>query len=644
MYTACFHDYNKSMSLPDIDRKIAVIFATDLVGYSKHMEKDENATLLGLRECNKIIEPLIKKQKGRIFNTGGDSVFAEFPSAVAAVDTAVEFQKQIKARNDKDTTEVKLEYRIGVNMGDVVKEGDNLLGDGVNIAARLEALAQPGGITISKNVYDLVANKTKYEFNDLGIQKVKQNQFHAYDLLLDPSHKRNLNTQSSNTKIIAMIGGAIAAVFIGLFFSGVLDTNKRLDTSKIIVLPFKSLNSTQNEQLLALGISQDLGSKLTKSSKSLNILNINKRPSDLKDLSSTTQASYILDGNVRKIDNILRVKVDLIDGENISNIWSETYDKELTGKNIFILQDTIIKEIVNQLVGAGAILLKDINKKIETVSTDDLSIYECVNLARKASTDRKYRPKAIECLKNSIKKDPNYAPSWIWLAERTRNLYADNPMGQNDHLLKDADTYIKKGLLLDPLSPKGLSVKTMIEFHKKNWEEMFNIADRAFELNIGDPSVLSNLAVNVAFGGSCTLDDVTKINETPKPNTNKQCKFHKGCWDMGIKAHELDIGNFAAMDNYVLAVCYNIVRDGENALKMISPMPHNGNFFFEIHSGVASHFSNKFDLAKNHFENVKKSIKGNKLSSIYNIFKKYNNEHLSYPVYEEVLLEYGFEK
>jgi len=211
------------MSNEEINRKIAVIFATDLVGYSKHMEKDENATLLGLRECNKIIEPIIKKQKGRIFNTGGDSVFAEFPSAVAAVDTAVEFQKLIKARNDKDTTDVKLEYRIGVNMGDVVKEGDNLLGDGVNIAARLEALAQPGGITISKNVYDLVANKTKYEFNDLGIQKVKQNQFHAYDLLLDPSQKRKLKTQSSNTKLIAMIGGAIAAVFIGLFFSGVFD-------------------------------------------------------------------------------------------------------------------------------------------------------------------------------------------------------------------------------------------------------------------------------------------------------------------------------------------------------------------------------------------------------------------------------------
>ena len=239
------------MSNEDIDRKIAVIFATDVVGYSKHMEKDEDATLASLNACNKIIEPIIKKQKGRIFNTGGDSVFAEFPSAVAAINVAVEFQKQIKVRNDKDTTEVKLEYRIGINMGDVVKQGDkNLMGDGVNIAARLEALAQPGGITISKNVYDLVANKTKYEFNDLGIQNVKENQFHAYDLLLNPSQKRKLKTQSSNTKLIGMIGGAIAAVFIGLFFSGVLDKEKKivqdsavssLSIPTILVYPFEDL-------------------------------------------------------------------------------------------------------------------------------------------------------------------------------------------------------------------------------------------------------------------------------------------------------------------------------------------------------------------------------------------------------------------
>ena len=112
---------------------------------------------------------------------------------------------------------------------------------------------------------------------------------------------------------------------------------------------------------------------------------------------------------------------------------------------------------------------------------------------------------------------------------------------------------------------------------------------------------------------------------------------------MGLKAHELDTGNVVIMDNYLLAGCYNIVKDGANALKMLSPLPHK-RFFYEIHSGVASHFDGNFESAQDHFENVKKSIKGNKLSSIYNIFKKYNNEHLSYPVYEEVLLEYGFEK
>ena len=631
------------MSSSDIDRKIAVIFATDLVGYSKHMEKDENATLRGLRECNKIIEAIIKKQKGRIFNTGGDSVFAEFPSAVAAVDTAVEFQKQIKARNEKDTTDVKLEYRIGINMGDVVKEGDNLLGDGVNIAARLEALAQPGGITISKNVYDLVANKTKYEFNDLGIQKVKQNQFHAYDLLLDPSQKRKLKTQSSNTKLIAMIGGAIAAVFIGLFFSGVLDTETKLDSSKIVILPFKSLSDTKKEKLLALGISQDLGSKLTKSSKSLNILNLKKIPKDLKEVSKSTNASYLVDGNIMQIENMLRVKVDLIDSKNISNIWSETYDRDLTGKNIFKLQDEITKQIINELVGAGAVLSKDINQKIASSSTDDISIYECINFARGAVTPT-LNPKAIECLKESVKKDPNYADAWVWLAERTRNLYASGNKDKVNNLLEDAVEYINKALVIDPESPKGLTVKTMIEFHKKNWETMFVSAEKAFSLNAGDPSVLSNLALNVAFGGECTLNDVTSSDEKNKNINRKKCQFHRGCWDMGLKAHELDTGNVVIMDNYLLAGCYNIVKDGANALKMLSPLPHKKRFFYEIHSGVASHFEGKFEIAQDHFDNVKKSIKGNKLQKIYDIFKKWNNERLSYPVYEKVLLEYGFEK
>ena len=136
----------------EIDRKIAVILVADVVGYSKHMEKDENATIKSYSECEKILNKLLEKYKGSVFDTAGDSVLAEFPSAVNAVECGVDFQSEIKKRNESENTGVKLEFRLGINMGDVVKKEDNLIGDGVNIAARLEALAQPNGISISKSV------------------------------------------------------------------------------------------------------------------------------------------------------------------------------------------------------------------------------------------------------------------------------------------------------------------------------------------------------------------------------------------------------------------------------------------------------------------------------------------------------------
>ena len=201
----------------EIDRKIAVILVADVVGYSKHMERDENATIKSYNECEKILNKLLKKYKGSVFNTAGDSVLAEFPSAVNAVECGVDFQSEMKKRNDSNNTDVKLEFRLGINMGDVVKKEDNLIGDGVNIAARLEALAQPNGISISKSVYDFVVPKTKMTFNDLGVQKVKQNEFHAFDILLDPSQKRKLNTKvKSRLLLLTSTAGVLIAVFLAI--------------------------------------------------------------------------------------------------------------------------------------------------------------------------------------------------------------------------------------------------------------------------------------------------------------------------------------------------------------------------------------------------------------------------------------------
>ena len=632
------------MSNQDTDRKIAVIFATDVVGYSKHMEKDEDATLASLNECNNIIEPIIKKQKGRIFNTGGDSVFAEFPSAVAAINMAVEFQKKIKERNAKETTQVKLEYRIGINMGDVVKQGDkNLMGDGVNIAARLEALAQPGGITIAKNVYDLVAKKTKYEFNDLGEQKVKENTFHAYDLLLDPSQKRKLKTQSSKAKLIGLVGGAIAAVFIGLFFTGIFETEKKLDTSKIVVLPFKSLSDTKKEKLLALGISQDLGSKLTKSSKALNILNLKKIPKDLSEVSKKTNASYFVDGNIMQIDNMLRVKVDLIDGKNISNIWSETYDRDLTGKNIFALQDEIIKKIINELVGAGAVLSKDINQKIATSATDDISIYECINFARGAVTPT-LNPKAIECLEKSIKKDPNYADAWIWLADRKRAQYSSFSITDEfKYMLNDASKEIDQGLILDPENAFGYATKLQIEFFNKNWQEMFNVVEKAYKLAGERPHLLGKIGYSLAFGGQCEKKDVFQSSEKFQTVKKNRCQFQRGCWEIGKKAYELDTGNYATWDNYLLAQCYQTSGEKKKVIDVLEPLQHKKFVWWNLHLGLAYDSLEKFNIAKKHLDFVKMFLKENHLSKIKFALKKQNQHLTTYPYIINSLKKYGFE-
>ncbi len=375
------------MNSSNIDRKIAVILATDLVGYSKHMEKDENATLLALRECNKIIEPIIKKQKGRIFNTGGDSIFAEFPSAVAAVDTAVEFQKKIKERNDKDKTEVKLKYRIGINMGDVVKEGDNLLGDGVNIAARLEALAQPGGVTISKNVYDLVANKTSYKFSDLGLQKVKQNQFHAYDLLIDPLQKRSINTKS-RVKLITNSIGVIAILIVGLvsfqFYSIYKDKpDPKLDNKRILlVLPFKNLANSSEHDFIAESMFDFFVSSLS-GYKNLKVLSkntslaVDQKGMNNNELIERYNVRYILSGSITVFGKAMRSNIEIRDIKDDRIFFSEL--KNSNTDDLFKVQDKLVLSVLSKF---------NLEEDKIRVSNDDIVTIEELRLLQFASKER----------------------------------------------------------------------------------------------------------------------------------------------------------------------------------------------------------------------------------------------------------------
>ena len=344
------------MSSKEIDRKIAVIFATDVVGYSKLMEKDEEQTIKTIRAFKEVLENLFKEHGGRTFNTAGDSVLAEFSSAVSAVVCASEFQKLIKERNEKN--DFKMHFRIGINMGDVVKEDQDLYGDGVNIAARLEALAQPDGISISKNVYDLVNKNAKFLFNDLGEQKVKDNQFHAFDVVLDPSQKRTIKPQSSSkiplyTGIVAVL--IIAIVFLFYFNNPPVQQEEVKTVSRdnlpiILVKPLKNLGN--DDESIANAITESMISSLSRyngitvlsSSTSFGILKKQLLDEDIK---KDFKVSYIFQGSIQSFGENTRLIIELNDLSENKIVWSDRFDFKLD--DIFKIQDEIGNKVLGEL-------------------------------------------------------------------------------------------------------------------------------------------------------------------------------------------------------------------------------------------------------------------------------------------------------
>ena len=345
------------------ERKVTVILATDVVGYSVKMEENEDQTLKNLKVCRNIIDGLVEEHHGRIFNTAGDSVLAEFQSAVEAVICASEFQSTIKERNNSVPEEEQMEFRIGINMGDVVIEGDNLYGEGVNVAARLEALAQPGGVCLSKNVHEIVNKKTDFQFHDLGEQKVKNTVLHAVDVRLDGTTQRKL-TQTQKISQTAP-WKKYTAVFIltaliaggGVWWQQQPDFKpanqskfayKLPDKPSIAVLPFKNLHDDKSDNYIAEGISQNLTNQISRSSEIFVITyssakKVAAESSDPKQIARSLGVRFILNGSVQRSGDDLRVNVELLDALENSLVWTNQFDGKKD--NLFSFQDRIAENI-----------------------------------------------------------------------------------------------------------------------------------------------------------------------------------------------------------------------------------------------------------------------------------------------------------
>jgi adenylate cyclase len=312
-----------------VQRRLAAILAADVVGYSRLMEQDEAGTLATLKARRKeVLEPLIVRHQGRIFKVTGDGVLVEFGSAVNAVQCAVDLQQRMAAANGDLPDARRIVLRVAVNLGDVMVEGGDLYGDGVNIAARLEGIAEPGGILISGTAYDYIKNKVPVGFDDLGTQTLKN--------IAEP------------VRVYRVVGTpAVQAKPSGA----------STDRPSIAVLPLANMSGDQEQQYLGDGITEDIITELSRY-RSLRVIARNssfqfRGPSvDLAAVRRKLGVQFVAEGSIRRIGSHLRLAVQLIDTATESHVWAERYDRE--AKDIFAVQDDMSRAIAAILEGRVA--------------------------------------------------------------------------------------------------------------------------------------------------------------------------------------------------------------------------------------------------------------------------------------------------
>jgi adenylate cyclase len=367
-----------------VERKLAAIFAADIAGYSRLMARDEVGTLAGLKACRLIIDKLIASHRGRIFNTAGDSVVADFASAVDAVQCAVAVQEAIVAENEARSSDEAMQLRIGVHVGDVIVDGENLLGDGVNIAARLEALAEPGAICVSAAARDYIGNRLPLGFDDLGAQRVKN----------IPDVIRVYRVQHA-----VPVMQPIAALALP-------------DKPSIAVLPFQNMSGDPEQEYFADGMVEEITTAIAR----LPWLFVIARNSaftykgkavDVKQVARELGVRYVLEGSVRKGGNRVRITGQLIDTATGAHIWADRFDGALD--DIFQLQDQVASSV------AGAIEPKLRQSEIERSArkpTENLDAYDLF-LRALAEVQKPVLDKTagIAAARQALAIDPGYAPA-----------------------------------------------------------------------------------------------------------------------------------------------------------------------------------------------------------------------------------------
>jgi adenylate cyclase len=371
-----------------VDRRLTAILAADVVGYSRLMERDEAGTHAALTARRKsVLEPLVAKHKGRIVKLMGDGVLAEFASAVNAVQCAAELQRDMAAANAGLAEDRRIVLRIGVNLGDVIVEGEDIYGDGVNIAARIEALAEPGAVYVSQVVMEQTRGKLELEFEDTGEHSLKN--------IAQPVRVYRVAAPE-------MERGGLPLP----------------DKPSIAVLPFTNMSGDPEQEYFSDGITEDIITELSRF-RSLFVIARNSsftfkgKTADVREVGRKLGAGYVVEGSVRRSADRLRITAQLIDASSGNHIWAERYDRDL--KDIFAVQDEVVSKIVGTMFGkiedAGALVAK--RKRPESLVAYD---YLLRGIEHQQKQTKENLLQARHMLEKAIEIDPNLAAAYSYLA------------------------------------------------------------------------------------------------------------------------------------------------------------------------------------------------------------------------------------
>ena len=496
------------MAEEKVTRKLTTILAADVEGYSRLMRADEEATLKTLGEYREIIDGLIARHDGRVFSTGGDSVLAEFGSAVEAVRCAISCQEEISSRNAELADDRKLIFRIGINVGDVMVRDGDLFGDGVNVAARLEGLADPGGVCISGSVFEQIKHKLSLGFEDMGPQEVKNiaEPVSAYRLVpgqnsvapaatatTKPSIKRRWRMPAIAATAVVIIAAGGLTVWRpwepGIEPASVENMAFPLpDKPSIAVLPFTNMSDDPAQEYFVDGITEDLITDLSKVS-GLFVIARNStfvykgRPVTVRQVAEDLGVRYVLEGSVRRAGDQVRINAQLIDATTGGHIWADRYDGSLA--DVFALQDKVTESIVDalalNLTGSEQVEIS----RDETQNVDAREAFQ-IGWEHYLRFNRDDNAQAIPYFERAVELDSGYARAYAALALVYLRDFTMSGHRQTEMVSYTRARFYLRDAAIYPTSLASVAASQFHLFDGEN-EDAIAAAARALALSPNDP-------------------------------------------------------------------------------------------------------------------------------------------------------------